>query len=201
MSNDEASQFVSQLQQAHYIAASFYQRILPHFDYLAYQSMEADFWYWEPSETSRPCRSTTRPSDSWAWDYLPLFASNHVYRNWGGDTAQKNDTTLAFRLYIDDEFLCGNTQKQPDPLKLKGKAMAEIILFRCQGNSDKHFNELWLNIPWPAHNPEWQQSEVCDLLEVCAKHVPLADLLADSEIIIQWIKLMLGKLPILAPSK
>ena len=141
-----ALQLVTQLQQAHRLAAGFYQRILPLFDQIASQALDAEFWFWEPSETSRPCRSGTRPSSSWAWDYLPLFASNHAYRDWDGDTAQQGDKTLVFRLFLDHDFrrtssLRAGVKGQPDPLQLNGQAIVEVTLFRCLENSDKHFDE------------------------------------------------------------
>ncbi|ELM3723720.1 hypothetical protein RYR28_002515 [Edwardsiella piscicida] len=192
---EQTTQLVTQLQQAHRLAAGFYQRILPLFDQIASQALDAEFWYWEPSETSRPCRSGTRPSSSWAWDYLPLFASDHGYRNWDGEMAKKGDTSLVFRLYIDHEFRHDSSSRsgvkgQPDPLKLDGQAIVEVSLFSCLQDSDKHFGELWRPLPWPLHQPNWKQSEECGLLEVCSNHVPLAQLLADPDGIGRWIEEM-----------
>ena len=192
---EQTNQLVTQLQQAHRLAAGFYQRILPLFDQIASQALDAEFWYWEPSETSRPCRSGTCPSSSWAWDYLPLFASDHGYRNWDSETTKKGDTSLVFRLYIDHEFRHDSSSRsgvkgQPDALKLDGQAVVEVSLFSCLQDSDKHFGELWRPLPWPLHQPNWKQSEECGLLEVCSNHVPLAQLLADPDSVADWIKEM-----------
>ena len=181
--------------QAHRLAAGFYQRILPLFDQIASQALDAEFWYWEPSENSRPCRSGTRPSSSWAWDYLPLFASNHAYRDRNGDTALKGDKTLIFRLYIDDDFrqnstLRASTKGQPDPLQLSGNAVVEVNLYRCLQDSDNHFWDLLKQVSWPAHQPDWQQSDKCHQLEICSKHLPLAQLLADPDSVTRWIEEM-----------
>ncbi len=51
---EQTTQLVTQLQQAHRLAAGFYQRILPLFDQIASQALDAEFWYWEPSENSPP---------------------------------------------------------------------------------------------------------------------------------------------------
>ncbi|MEA9429199.1 hypothetical protein [Aeromonas caviae] len=192
---EQTTHLVTQLQQAHRLAAGFYQRILPLFDQLASQALDADFWFWEPSENGRPCRSGTRPSSSWAWDYLPLFASDHGYRDWDSDTAEKGDVTLVFRLYTDHDFrrtssLRAGVKGQPDPLQLNGQAIVEVSLFRCLENSDKNFDELWRPVPWPLHQPDWKQSEECALLAVCSNHVPLAQLLADPDSVARWIKEM-----------
>ncbi|MGR6749002.1 hypothetical protein [Aeromonas veronii] len=192
---EQATQLVTQLQQAHRLAAGFYQRILPLFDQIASQALDAEFWYWEPSENSRPCRSGTRPSSSWAWDYLPLFASNHAYRDRNGDTALKGDKTLVFRLYLDHDFrrtssLRAGVKGQPDPLQLNGQATVEVTLFRCLENSDKHFDELWRFVPWPLPQPEWQQSKESSQIAFCSNHVPLALLLADPDKTSEWIKQM-----------
>jgi hypothetical protein len=192
---EQTTQLVTQQQQAHRLAAGFYQRILPLFDQIASQALDAEFWYWDPSENSRPCRSGTQPSSSWTWDYLPLFASNHAYRDWDGDTAQQGDKTLVFRLYLDHDFrrtsaLRAVVKGQPDPLQLDGQAIVEVSLFRCLENSDQHFDKLWRNVPWPAHQSDWKKSEICELLEVCSNHVPLAQLLADPDKTSEWIKQM-----------
>ena len=192
---EHTTQLLTQLQQAPRPAAGLYQRILPLFDQIASQALDAEFWYWKPSENSRPCRSGTRPSSSWAWDYLPLFASTHCYRDWGGDTAGKNDITLAFRLYIDSDFrhtsvLRAGVKGQPDPLQLDGQAIVEVSLFRCLEDSDKHFDELWRPVPWPLHQPDWKLSEECGQLALCSNHLPLAQLLADPDSVARWIEEM-----------
>ncbi|MDH0345087.1 hypothetical protein [Aeromonas dhakensis] len=192
---EQTTQLVTQLQQAHRLAAGFYQRILPLFDQIASQALDAEFWYWEPSENSRPCRSGTRPSSSWAWDYLPLFASNHAYRDWDGDTAKQGDKTLVFRLYLDHDFRHTSARRagvkgQPDPLQLDGQAIVEVSLFRCLEDSDKHFDELWRPVPWPLPQPDWKQSDECNQLAFCSNHIPLAQLLTDPDSVDRWIKEM-----------
>ncbi|MCL6742280.1 hypothetical protein [Kosakonia sp. R1.Fl] len=192
---EQATHFVIQLQQAHRIVAAFYQRILPLFDNLASQAMDADFWYWYPSETSRPCRTFTRPSSSWAWDFLPIFASEHAYKNWDSDTTKKGDETLVFRLWVDDDFrfsspLRAGKKSQPNPLQLDGQGIVEVILVRSLEDSERDFDNLWNDMPWPALQPEWKQNEVCNLLEVCSKHVSLALLLTEPDDVVQWIKEM-----------
>lgn len=192
---EQATHFVTQLQQAHRIVAAFYQHILPLFDNLASQAMDADFWYWYPSETSRPCRTFTRPSSSWAWDFLPIFASEHAYKNWDSDTTKKGDETLVFRLWVDDDFrfsspLRAGKKSQPNPLQLDGQGIVEVILVRSLEDSERDFDNLWNDMPWPAHQPDWKQSEVCNLLEACSKHVSLAQLLTNPDDVAQWIKEM-----------
>jgi len=78
MNHDQAELLVTQVQHAHRLLAGFYQRILPAIDNLA-GHYNATFWYWEPSEFSRPCGASIRPSSKWAWDFLPLVATRLVY--------------------------------------------------------------------------------------------------------------------------
>ena len=47
----QTTKLVTQLQQAHRLAAAFYMRILPLFDTIAYQTLYTEFWYWKPTET------------------------------------------------------------------------------------------------------------------------------------------------------
>ncbi|MGY3942203.1 hypothetical protein [Aeromonas tecta] len=194
----QTEQLVEQLRQAHRLVAGFYQRILPLFDQIAQESIDATFWYWKPSENGRPCSGSSRPSSSWVWDYIPLFASTHGYRTWDGDKARAGDMTLALRLYIDDafkkgSFQRGNSKGMPDPLELKmGKAVVEVNLFRCTQDSELHFDELWSDIPWPEPTEQWTTAAQHQEVEYCVWHVPLAELLADPAVVTRWIKSRLG---------
>lgn len=58
----QTTKLVTQLQQAHRLAAAFYMRILPLFDTIAYQTLYSEFWFWEPTETYTPPRDTYPPS-------------------------------------------------------------------------------------------------------------------------------------------
>lgn len=187
---------VTQLQQAHILAAGFYQRILPQFDWIASDALFNEFWEWNPCETKRPGQQETQPSSRWAWDYLPLFASAHDYRERNDDRAQQGDKALIFRLYIDDDFrkdsslrARSNGESEPDPLQMSGKAVVEVNLYRCRQSSNTLLSDLIKKAGWPAPQPDhWRQSASCQELEVCSKHLPLAELLADPNKVSEWIK-------------
>lgn len=57
----QITDLVTQLQQAHRLATGFYQRILPLFDEIAEEALYTEFWYWNPTETSRPCGQFSPP--------------------------------------------------------------------------------------------------------------------------------------------
>ena len=123
----QTTKLVTQLQQAHRLAAAFYMRILPLFDTIAYQTLCSEFWFWEPTETYTPPRDTYPPSGTSAWCYLPLFASTHAYRDKTYSKAVKGDKALIFRNYIDYDFrsdsdLRAGKNTKPDPLEMSGKA-------------------------------------------------------------------------------
>jgi hypothetical protein len=196
MSHDknQTEQLVEQLGQAHRLVSGFYQRILPLFDQIAQETIDANFWYWKPSENSRPCSQYTRPSSAWVWDYLPIFASTHAYRTWESGKALCNDMTLAFRLYIDDAIKEGSPQRAgrkgaPDPLGMeRGNAVVEVYLFKCCENSEHSFNTLWNNIPWPQPNEQWTASTAHPEIKFCVRHEPLAEFLADPSVVTDWLK-------------
>lgn len=149
MNNDDAANLVEQLQHAHRIAVAFYKRILPTFDDMA-TNLACEFWYWQPTETSRPSRSIAQPSRSWAWDYIPLFASDHVYwRTAKGKPAKSEDIILEFRLYVDDEFSSTNRKKnkiidEPDPISLPiGAGILQIEIYRPVGTPKLSFDQIW----------------------------------------------------------
>jgi len=146
MNREDAKTLVTQLQQAHRLSVAFYRRILPTFDTIA-NHFECEFWNWDPLHTSKPGRSTTQPSSSWAWDYVPLYASSHIY---GRCEAEKqtstNDLAIKFLLYIEDSFEPSKrgTKGQPDPLSLpEGNAVVKVWLYRPKADYKKPFDDLW----------------------------------------------------------
>lgn len=190
---EQAKQLVGQLAQAHRLSVGFYQRILPLFDQLASEAADANFWYWRPTETNTPCRSSSRPSGSWAWDFVPLFASTHVYRSQDGDAVTKGSKVLAFRLYIDDAFKKKSPQRQnikgmPDPLTLEpGTPIVEVCLYRCVMESDKPFDTVWDALPWAKPDEDWYSLSDMPEFELCAKYVGLAEFIAHVEATHAWI--------------
>lgn len=196
----QTEKLVEQLGQAHRLVAGFYQRILPLFDQIAQESIDATFWYWKPSENGRPCARSTRPSSAWAWDYIPLFASTHGYRTWDGGKARSGDMSLAFRLYVDDAIRDGSPQRlgrkgEPDPLRLeKGNAVVEVHLFRCSKDSEHSFDTLWDKIPWPQTTEQWTTATQYPEVEFCVRHVPLTELLGNPAAVTCWIQTCLSSI-------
>lgn len=195
-SGQNITQLVTQLQQAHRLAAGFYHWLLPRFDEIAKEALNAEFWFWNPTETLRSSNRKDRPSRSWVWDYLPLFASTHAYRDRDGNTALKDGKAVIFRLYIDNDFrkdsdLRKSTNRQPDPLEMSeksvsaDKAVVEVNLYHCQQESDW---ALLKDAGRPARQLNSQEKAQCKALEICSTHRLLADFLADPDSVTNWIK-------------
>jgi len=163
MTSDEANALVGQIRTAHRLSAAFYQRL---FSMLAEVSDDQDleFWYWEPSHTSRPCRSTTSPGDNWAWDMLPMFASRHVYRRVRGGGAAQGDVAVMFEVLLDDAFRPDARKRhgvrgEPNPLTLPvGSALVEVGVYRCTGDDVRTFDAIWDETDAPLSSVEgWQK--------------------------------------------
>lgn len=192
----QITELVTQLQQAHRLAASFYQHILPLFDLIANQALDAKFWFWNPIETDRTCRQETQPTSRSAWEFLPLFASAHAYRDHDGITAEKDEKAVIFRLYLDDDFRKDSALRarskgvgEPDPLKMSGEAVIEVNLYHCLQDSNKHIWHLVNKAGWAIpQSDQWQQSASCPALEVCSKQRPLDEFLADPDSVTKWIQ-------------
>jgi hypothetical protein len=148
MTSDEASVLVEQIRVAHRLSAGFYQRLLPVLADIA-NDQGLEFWYWRPAYTSRPCRSSTPPNNNWAWDMLPMFASQHVYRRVRGGSAAQGDLALMFEVCLDDTFRpearkLHGVKGEPDPLTLpEGRALVEASVFRCLGEDTRTFDKIW----------------------------------------------------------
>ncbi len=192
ITRESAEELVEQLQNAHRLSVAFYRRLLPTIDKFAAE-LGGQFCYWEPIENSMPCRSSTRPSSKWAWDFVPLYAASYVYWRTNGDTANPEDLGIAFRVYIEDSYSSKNRNAsgikgQPDPIELpRGEGLIQIILCRPAVKSSKAFSELWhqpkkieaLTADWTVIAPE---------LEGVIFDWPLADLLCDDQKIINQLK-------------
>ena len=148
MSREDAENIVSQLQQAHRVSVAFYKRILPTFDKIA-NELDCKFLWWEPIYTSMPRNGKrNQPSQTWAWDYIPLFASSHSYRNRNAKSEKRSvpeDYSLTFDLIIDDSFSDEVVDKgEPNPIDLPiGKGVVKVFLYRPRRQVNKPFEELW----------------------------------------------------------
>lgn len=189
----DATDLVKQLQHAHRISVAFYRRILPTFDAIA-ADLDLQFWYWEPSHTSMPGRGSTQPSSKWAWDYVPLFASNHFYRRISGKTANPEDAALCFCLYIDDAFSPENRKAkgikgQPDAVKMPiGNAVLQAYVYRPLDVSDYPFEQLWDKTPDDATGPTGQMQKIGENMQAIGFEWALADVLVDSQPMLDTLK-------------
>lgn len=144
------SDMVSQVQVAHRLVVGFYQRLLPAIEHIA-NELDCSFWYWDTSETDRPCRKSTPPGECWAWDMTPLFASHHSYWRTDGKVAKVGDVSMSFWIYLDDNFASAKRKKlgfpddvEPDAIKLPiGEAVVEIYLCRCDQENGQSFEAQW----------------------------------------------------------
>ena len=144
----QAEKLVTDIQVAHRLVVAFYERLLAGFNAVAAE-LQFDFWYWEPLETNKPCRTTTPPSKNWLWDMVPLYASSHVYRRASGQRPQAGDVVLSLWAYSDDAFgkenrRAAGVKGKPDPLKLPiGEGIIEVQLYRWSKDGDGDWNSAW----------------------------------------------------------
>lgn len=145
ISQEDAKNVIEQLQQAHRISVAFYRRILPTLDVIADQ-FGCSFYYWEPLFTNRPGRGKSQPSEYWAWDFVPLYASSHTYRYINSEKRTvPEDLGIIFNLCIDNSFSDEACRKgQPDPISLPiGEAVLKAYLYRPKRAVNKSFDVLW----------------------------------------------------------
>lgn len=189
----DATEIVEQLQNAHRISVAFYRRILPTLDHIA-ATLGCTFSEWMPLHTAMPSkRKNSPPSATWAWDYVPLLASNHIYLHTDGERANLSDVGLCLCLYIDDAIVPCELKKlgvagQPDPIALPiGDASLMAFVYRPIEPSEQSFESLWATTEDPElGNDQWQ--EVADNLRAIAFQWPLAEVLQDIEPIISKLK-------------
>lgn len=191
MTVESAENLVSQLQQAHRISVAFYRRILPTLDFIA-RELNCEYSMWEPLHTDMPSLKR-QPSTTWAWDYVPLFASNHIYERVHGDHAQPSDVKLYLCLYVDDSLSPDARKKhgisgQPDAVTLPaGKAVIQAWIYRPVAPSEVSFYELLAN----SEDPDILLAElqnVGDNINAIAFEWPLAEVIRDTGPMLKVLK-------------
>ncbi|CAM3317798.1 hypothetical protein [Polaromonas hydrogenivorans] len=193
---------VNQVKVAHRLCAGFYQRLLPTIKHVA-SELDFTFWSWRPLETERPPRATTQPAEKWAWDFLPLFASEHIYRRSDGDVAKVGDVAIIFSIYLDESFKKENRSKlgiagQPDPIVLPmGEAVVEMSLYRCDQDNGESFDSQWTGLGWPDKCIEgWQK--VSDLMSTMYLRHTLVEFIANPDTVVDKLRLRLAEAQVAA---
>lgn len=199
MTLTEANQLIDQLQTAHRLSVGFYQRLLPLINRVA-SELELEFWSWGPLYTDRPSQSGKPPSDKWAWDLIPMFASQHIFRNEQSEHASAGDCAAVFRIFIDDNFKPTNRKAlgirgEPDPITMPvGSATLELDLLCCEGKSLKSFDSLWEDAEWPSDdNMQWES--VGENMYGRRLTFSLAQLIAEPEKTVASVREELAKAP------
>lgn len=193
------AQLVSQVTIAHRLCVGFYQRLLPTIKHVA-SELDCAFWSWQPLETDRPPKATTQPAEKWAWDFLPLFASEHIYGRSDGDVARVGDVAVIFSVYLDENFKKENRSKlgiagQPDPIVLPmGEAVIEMSLYRCDQDNGESFNSQWTGLDWPEKSIEgWQKTS--DLMSTMYLRRALVEFIANPDKVVEELRSWLAEAP------
>ncbi len=194
MSLEQADRIVEQVQTAHRLATAFYQRLLPRLAGTTEQ-LDLAFWYWKPAHTQRPGNSATPPGKNWAWDYLPLFASRHVYRRIAAESARAGDVIAVLDVHVDDQFRPENLKRagnsgQPDPIDMKrGAGTLTVHLYVCLQDDERSTGMLWEKAAPLSRESGWRTDGAFRTTTVT---VPLARFLAEPDAVTQELKSVLA---------
>ena len=199
------SQLVSQVQIAHRLVVGFYQRLLPAIEHIA-NELDCSIWHWDPIETNRPCKRSKQPADYWAWDMMPLFASEHSYCRTDGKIARIGDVSVSFYVYLDENFDSEKRKKlgvpedeEPDAIKLPiGDAVVNIYLFRCDRENGQSFEKQYEESDYVDEQDskiqKWQK--VSDHMSGMLLRKTLVEFISDPERIIADLRPLLNTTPI-----
>ncbi len=190
LTREMADDLLARTQDAHLLAVGFYQRLLGNLKRIS-QELDLEFWHWQPRHNSGPGRGSTPPDTKWAWDFVPLFASRHVYGRAFGDTARSGDATVQFNIYLNEGYKSAARTSQrrggPDPLSLgQGACVVEIMIYRCTGESPQSFQRLWNKSKEPNEQDVWQN--VGELVNAKFLKFALADLMLGEKDIVAKVK-------------
>jgi hypothetical protein len=201
-SSQDFTQLIQQTQSAHRLCVGFYQRLLPIMKEIA-QSLKCEFWDWSTLETDLPSKPHKQPADKWAWDMLPMFASQHAYLRTAGKVASVGDFSILFDVYFDENIKAAKRKQlgikgEPNPVTLQvGEAVVEISLYRCICENGKSFEAGWENCdePDPA-TLGWQM--VSENMSAVVLRKTLASLISDPKKITEELQAVLLDAPMSA---
>ena len=206
MSTDQQQNFddlVSQAQVAHRLLAGFYQRLLPTINQVA-QQLQLNFYEWEPTVTSRPCRKSSNPADSWAWDMLPMMA--HIQRFMRSENRESavGDITLDFFVTFDSNYSDDgdwskwqvSKNKEPDATSTPiGRALVELYLGRCEKHHKSGLKELWMNANDLNEEEQWigRWQNIGTHFNAVYLKLTLAEFIANPQAVVEQVKSLLSQ--------
>lgn len=206
MSTDQQQNFddlVSQAQVAHRLLAGFYQRLLPTIQQVA-QQLQLSFYEWEPTVTNRPCRKSSNPADSWAWDMLPIMAHTQRFMRSESRESAVGDIALDFFVTFDSNYSHRDDwskwqiskNKEPDATTTPlGQALVELYLGRCEKHHKSDLKELWMNAKdlneEEALIGRWQN--IGTHFNAVYLRMTLAEFIADPQAVVNQVKSLLSQ--------
>lgn len=203
MSTDQQQDFddlVSQAQVAHRLLAGFYQRLLPTINQVA-QQLQLNFYDWEPTVTSWPCRKSSNPADSWTWDMLPMMAHTQRFMRSENRQSAVGDITLDFFVtfdsnYSDDEGWSNWQVSEPDATNMPiGRALVELNLGRCEKHHKSGLKELWMNANELNKEEQWigRWQNIGTHFNAVYLKLTLAEFIANPQAVVEQVKSLLSQ--------
>ncbi|MFN3735532.1 hypothetical protein [Comamonas testosteroni] len=206
MSTDQQPNFddlVSQAQIAHRLIAGFYQRLLPTIQQVT-QQFELTFYEWTPTVTSRPCKKSMNPADSWAWDMLPMMATIHRFLRSEGPDSAVGDVALDLFITFDSNY--SNRDKwsrlqiaknqQPDATNMPvGEALVELYVGRCEKHSKTPLKELWMNAKDLNEEEQWigRWQNIGTHFNAVYLKMQLAEFIANPPAVVEQVRSLLSR--------
>lgn len=188
----ENKDLFTQIRTAHRLVVAYYKRLHQVLSSVG-KAFGMEFFVWEPTEYSRPCRRTTNILASWAWDMAPGVVTEYVFRKAGSDKEQKlGDWLLVLHVISDTAVTNSALIGDIDPLELSPSTEDARSVLRCYLVAPrKNLNEYWYDDLWLrvrsrikcTANPEAQQLDLendvygagfeIDLAELCLENLSL----------------------------
>lgn len=136
-----------QIRTAHRLLAAYYQRLLSTIEEIT-NSLELNFYAWEPSEYAKPCQFASNILERWQWDLLPANCTRYLFV----DAESKNKIEVGkcmvlFHVISDSGILKSNwksTTSQPDALDLpisieKAQSVLRVQLYAPYQNRNAYW--------------------------------------------------------------
>jgi hypothetical protein len=171
---------------AHRLLASYYNRIHQLIsDVSSDERLGLEFFVWEPTAFSRPCRRTSNILERWSWDLLPGVATQYIFLQGTAEKPQRpGEWLLVMYIVSDTGVIDEKMEGDVDATELSISADDAHSVLRCylvapHRELDQYWvDDIWDTIDYPKCTavPKIQCMDNEQQIHASAFEMPLEEL-------------------------
>ncbi len=176
----------NQVRTAHRLLASYYNRIHQLIsDVTGDERLGLEFFVWDPTAFSRPCRRTSNILDRWSWDLLPGGLTQYLFLQGSAEKPQlPGEWMLIMHVISDTGVLDQKMEGYVDATELSVSTDDAHSVLRCSlvaphRKLDLYWvDDIWDTIGYPncTETPKIECMDEAQQIYACAFEIPLEEL-------------------------